>query len=111
MFTPSEYLEEFSYLSDYVREDWLGFSVITGAAAKLLGDEYSVPAERELCLRLIRDLLAEGARAGDFSEALPGNPFVPWELDAAGTLARIRAELEALGKSPDSGDVCWFRTV
>ncbi|MCX4750274.1 hypothetical protein OG455_32980 [Kitasatospora sp. NBC_01287] len=106
-FTTEEYLDELSYLNDYVRDDWLGFSVITGSAAKLLGDEYSRPAERELCLRLIRDLLSEGARAGDLS-ADPDHPFLPWESDAAGSLTRIRAELEALGKSPDSGDVCWF---
>ncbi|MDH6135428.1 hypothetical protein P3T37_004843 [Kitasatospora sp. MAA4] len=70
--------------------------------SELLGDDYSRPAERELCLRLIRDLLSEGAQAGDLS-ADPDHPFVPWESTAAGSLVRIRAKLEALGSRPIPG--------
>jgi hypothetical protein len=107
MFTDDAYAEDLSYLATYVRDDWLGLSVVTGTAAKLLGDDYDPDQERALSLRIIADLLDLGAQVGDLS-ADPERPFVSWESDKEHTLARIDAQWQALGHSPESGDICWI---
>jgi len=105
--TEEEYGEEFSYLADYVHEDWLGFSVITGTVGKLLGKGHTMEERKRLTLRIVGDLLDLGAKAGDLT-ADPEKPFVPWDTDRAATLSRIGSEMESLGHSPESGDICWI---
>jgi hypothetical protein len=57
MYSEEEYREEFSYLAQYVEDDWLGFSVITGVVARLLGRGYDLEQEHELTMRIVRDLI------------------------------------------------------
>jgi hypothetical protein len=109
VYTSEQYQERLDYLTQYAEDDWVGFSPITGAASKLLGSDYSVPAERELTLELIHDMLENGARAGDLT-ADPDHPFVPWDMDNDAALERIRRDMEALGHSPDSGEIGWIAT-
>lgn len=104
-YNDQEYQGELAYLIAYCEDDWLGFSVITGSAATMLGSDYSISAERELCLCLIEDLQAAGAHAGDMTSDRD-HPFAPWPLDKRGSLSRIRHKMEVLGRSPDSGDIC-----
>jgi hypothetical protein len=107
MYSEEEYREEFSYLAQYVEDDWLGFSVITGVVARLLGRGYDLEQEHELTMRIVRDLIRLGAQAGELSED-SGQPFKPWPTDGDATVMRIDAELKELGRSPESGDVCWI---
>jgi hypothetical protein len=102
-----EYREEFSYLAEYADDDWLGFSVITGTAATLLGKGYSLEQEERLVLRIVGDLLDLGAQAGDLSDD-PDGPFKPWHTGKNESLTRIETELKSLGRSPESGDICWI---
>jgi hypothetical protein len=107
MFSEDEYREELSYLAEYVNDDWLGFSVITGTAAALLGTGYNLEQEERLVLRIVGDLLDLGAQAGDLSDD-PEEPFKPWHTDESESLLRIETELKSLGHSPESGDICWI---
>ncbi len=107
MFSEEEYREDFAYLAEYVHDDWLGFSVITGVAGRLLGPGYDLREENELTLRIVRDLLDLGAQAGDLSGD-PDEPFKPWLLAKEASVLQIDSELKKLGKSPESGDICWI---
>ena len=107
MYTEGEYAEELSYLASYARSDYLGMGVIVGSVAHLIRDDWNSLRERELALRLIGDLLDLGASAGDLS-ADPGQTLIPWGLDRLGILARIEEEWHQLGRSPDSGEICWI---
>lgn len=106
----SDYKSELVYLTDYARQDWLGFSVIAGSAAKLLGSQYTPDREREVTLSLIERLLDSGVQAGDLT-ADPDRPFIPWHFDKSDALRRIEREMDKLGRLPDSGDICWFTIV
>ncbi|MBU3866371.1 hypothetical protein KN815_20560 [Streptomyces sp. 4503] len=99
--------EEFRYLLEYARNDWLGFSVISGAVAGELGKGASHTQLIELAVRLIGDLYDRGVRAGDLTSS-DAHPFAPWGTAKGETLDRIRSEMAALPGLPDSGDICWF---
>jgi hypothetical protein len=105
--TDADYAEELSYLSDYVHDDWLGFSVLVGTVGKLLGKGHTREEQTALLLRIVGDLLDEGAEAGDLTDD-PGTPFTAWGTGRDETLARITAAVEELGRLPESGDICWF---
>ncbi|WP_431770966.1 hypothetical protein [Streptomyces cucumeris] len=99
--------EEFRYLLEYARADWLGFSAISGAAASELGKGASQSQLREAALRLIGYLYDQGVRAGDLTSS-DAHPFAPWDATKGETLDRIRSEMAKLPGLPDSGDICWF---
>lgn len=107
MFSEEDYRQEFSYLAEYVEDDWLGFSVITGTVGKLVGEGASVEQQNRLTLRIVGELLDLGAQAGDLSDD-QDQPFKPWSSNKTETLLRIESELESLGHAPDSGDICWI---
>jgi hypothetical protein len=109
VYTAEQHQQELDYLTQYAKDDWVGFSPITAAASALLHGNCSAPAERELTVKLIRDMFETGARAGDIT-ADPDNPFVPWDMDNDAALERIRLEMEALGHSPNSGEIGWIAT-
>ncbi|WP_432010732.1 hypothetical protein [Streptomyces cucumeris] len=102
-----KYGEEFNYLLEYAHEDWVGFSVISGAVAGILGKGAGQPQLREMAIRLIGDLYDRGVRAGDLTSS-DTHPFTPWGATKAETLDRIRSEMAKLPGLPDSGDICWF---
>ena len=105
--THEEYGEELSYLADYVRDDWLGFSVITGIVGKLLGKGSLLEERRRLTLRIVGDLLDLGAEAGDLTDD-PDHPFKAWGTGKAATVSRVESALGELGHLPESGDIGWF---
>lgn len=102
-----KYEDEFKYLLEYAHDDWLGFSVISGAVASILGKGASQSQLRELAVCLIGDLYDRGVRAGDLTSS-DAHPFAPWGTAKGGTLDRIRSEMAKLPGLPDSGDICWF---
>lgn len=106
-FTADEYGSELAYLENYARDDWLGMSPITGSAASLLGRDYSPASERDLAMRIIADLIDRGADAGDITSD-PEKPFVPWGLSRVESLQLIKGKWDAIGKSPESGEICWI---
>jgi hypothetical protein len=58
-------------------------------------------------LAVVRDLLNQGASAGDLT-ASDDKPFEPWPGTVDEVMARIEREITALGRLPESGEVCWF---
>ncbi|MGW5422687.1 hypothetical protein [Streptomyces sp. NPDC003943] len=107
MLNEDAYRSELSYLAQYAHDDWLGFSVVSGSVGSLLGRGASFDEQLTLLLRIVGDLYDADARAGELTES-PEEPFVPWRLEKADTLARIATEVRRLSRLPDSGDVCWF---
>lgn len=105
--TDEQYREELLYLTEYVHDDWLGFSVIVGAVGTLLGKGRLLEERTTLLLRIVGDLLDQGAEAGDLTDD-PGRPFKAWGTGKDETISRIRSAIDELGHLPDSGDICWF---
>lgn len=107
MGTRDDYERELQYLLDYARDDWVGFSVISGTVASLLGKGATRQELVSLALRVIGDLYDRGVRAGDLTSS-EAHPFSPWSTEKQGTLDRVESEMRKLPGLPDSGDVCWF---
>lgn len=105
--TDEEYTEELDYLAEYVHDDWLGFSVVVGTVGKLLGKGRTLEERTGLLVRIVGDLLAQGAEAGDLTDD-PDRPFTAWGTSRDETLSRIKSAIDGLGRLPESGDICWF---
>jgi hypothetical protein len=107
MDTRDDYQQELEYLLEYARQDWLGFSVISGTVGSLLGKGAPWSELRSLTLRIVVDLYRDGARPGALT-ASDSHPIGYWNTDEAGLVRKIDQALEAKGELPDSGDICWF---
>src|SRR4051794_12386007 len=107
MVNQDAYRRELEYLSQYAHDDWLGFSVVSGAVGSLLGRGATFEEQLGLLLRIVADLYDAGARPGNLTQS-EQDPFLPWNSDKSGVLARIAAEVDAHSRLPDSGDICWF---
>ncbi|MFD7262316.1 hypothetical protein [Streptomyces sp. NPDC059874] len=107
MVNQEAYRRELEYLTQYTHDDWVGFSVVSGAVGSLLGRGASFEEQLALLLRIVGDLYDAGARPGELTES-DLDPFLPWKSDKAEALARIEAEVGAHSRLPDSGDICWF---
>ncbi|MFF7649162.1 hypothetical protein ACFZCY_04770 [Streptomyces sp. NPDC007983] len=103
----ADYDAELQYLLQYARDDWVGFSVISGTVASLLGRGASRQELMNMTLRIIGDLYDRGVRAGELT-ASDAHPFSPWPVAKEGALDRIQSEMRKLSTMPDSGDICWF---
>lgn len=106
-FTEQQYQDTLTYLEGYVHDDWLGFSVLVGSAGQLLGPGAGDQDYCDLSLRIVDDLLARGAVAGDLT-ASDSAPFEPWGLDRETTLMRMRHEIATMNHLPESGDIGWL---
>lgn len=104
---PADCDREIGYLLEYARDDWLGFSVISGAVAILLGKGATRQELTSVTLRVVGDLYDRGVRAGDLT-ASEVRPLSPWHADKQETLDRIELAMRKLPGMPDSGDICWF---
>jgi len=86
-------------------EDWVDLAF----ARQYVSDEIGAvpPTElREQTVEVVTQLLDAGLFvAGDLVES----GFVPWPLDVAGTVARIRAEWDDPEVTLHSGDICWLQ--
>lgn len=107
MDTSGDYDTEIRYLLGYARDDWLGFSVISGAVASLLGKGATRQELTSMTLRIVSDLYDGGVRAGDLS-ASEAHPFSPWGAEKQEILERVESDMRKLSGMPDSGDICWF---
>src|SRR5947208_4142129 len=65
---------------------------------------------RRQVLDLIRQLLASGKVRAGFP-APDGRGFREWSLPPDQLIARIQAEWNALGRTPDIGDIVYFTTI
>jgi hypothetical protein len=104
----TEYRDSLEYLIDYAREDWVGFSVITGDVADLAGSGTSLEERLPFFRKLVSDLLDAGAKIGDFADT-EGAPFVAWPGTKEENLDRMEEEIRKLGGAmPQSNDVGWI---
>ncbi|MGV9673368.1 hypothetical protein ACWDPV_22725 [Gordonia sp. NPDC003504] len=100
------YERELTYLVDYARTDWLGFSAIVGSAA-VLSRRDGTRGQQEFMFDLVGDLLDRGVSAGDLTSS-DAVPFRAWAGRTHDVMLRIRQAVDSLGHLPDTGDVCWF---
>jgi hypothetical protein len=99
--------ENLEFLDDYASDDWLGFSGVTGMVVAARRSGKPDDLFRDIVLAVVRELLARGVRAGDLTGT--GQPVVvPWPGAVDEVMSRIEREITALGRLPDSGEVCWF---
>ena len=84
---------------------------------RICGEEYywsTIPDNlRQNAMNIIRDLLNDNLiQAGNFEkEELGVYKFVPILLPADEIIKFIEQEWNSLGKTPNMGDVCWFRAT
>lgn len=84
---------------------------------RICGDEYyfgTIPDWlRQKAMSIIHDLLSDGLiEAGNFEGEVSGKyKFVPMLLPADEITKFIEQESNDLGKTPNMGDVCWFRAT
>jgi hypothetical protein len=103
----AKYQDSFDYILDYAREDWVGFSVITGHVASLLDEHASLEELIPFFRKLVSDLLDAGAKIGDFADT-EGAPFVAWPGTKEENLDKMETEIRKLGVMPQSADVGWI---
>lgn len=102
----ARYKRELSYLIDYARTDWLGFSPIVGSAATLSRRD-GTRSQQDFMFELIGDLLERGVRAGDRTSS-DEIRFEPWTGTEHAVMQHIRRSVASIGHLPDSGEVSWF---
>lgn len=95
-------------------DDDIGLWLIIKRVAK---DDYiidSVPEwGRQKTLEVLRDLLQNGLiGAGNFqAKDSGGYEFQPLKLSTDEVINYIEREWDELGKTPNIGDICWFRAT
>ncbi|MEV4144325.1 hypothetical protein AB0J40_11685 [Amycolatopsis sp. NPDC049691] len=102
----SSYQEDLDYLLDYAREDWVGLSPVGAVAGALAGKGATFDQLTSALLAVIGDLSDRGAVPGDLVDQDPG--FRPWPGTRDEHLRRIAAEVAALGRLPETGEVAWI---
>ena len=98
--------EDFDYILQYAKDDWVGLSVLVAEAGHVLGKGATNEQILEVMLSAISDLIDCGAVPGDLSEESPG--FVAWAGSKEERISRIRNEVHRLGRLPYTGEVCWL---
>ncbi|WP_046470118.1 apurinic/apyrimidinic endonuclease family protein [Allosalinactinospora lopnorensis] len=99
------YKEEYRYLLEYARVDWVIFYVVHGQAVAAAGKCASEEQQTNVMISLISDLYDAGVRSIDL---LPTDhpPYAVWNLNKEDTLQRIRQEFEDLEEECDMVDIC-----
>lgn len=87
-------------------EDFLGFWLVLAFVQDDLGLR-EAPADRELTLEIVRDLLTDGLLVAGFPID-EGPEFDAWDLPADQAMARIEEAWSRLDHEPFTGDVAWF---
>lgn len=94
------------YLTGYARADWVGLSPVGAVAGAVAGKGATFGRLTSAMLVVIGDLYDRGAVPGDLVEPPPG--FKPWSGTKEEHLRRIDAEIKALGRLPETGEVTWI---
>lgn len=102
----SNYQDELEYLLDYAREDWVGLTPIEGASVELAPSGASLDESLAAMIKVIGDLIDQGAVPGDLTAGDPG--FEAWPGTKQERLDRISSEIRKLGRIPVSGEICWI---
>ncbi|HLH11862.1 MAG TPA: hypothetical protein VKV77_08290 [Methylovirgula sp.] len=91
---------------EHVQVDYVGLWMIA-ATVRDTFELHDNRAVRDKTLEVVKGLLEQGLRPGDY---LGGTDFTPWkEKDPAAILARIEREWNPANGDPDLGDSsCWF---
>ena len=87
-------------------EDFLGFWLVLAFVRDDLGIK-DKPADRELTLEIVRELLTEGLLAPGFPID-QGPEFDAWDLPVDEAMARFEASWDDLDEDPFAGDIVWF---
>jgi hypothetical protein len=102
----TSYDEHLEYLLNYAEEDWVGLSVVNGVVGAVAGKGATLDAMKAVMITVIGDLIDRGAVPGNLTERDPG--FEPWPGTKEQRLDRIAAKIEALGRLPETGEICWI---
>lgn len=102
----NEYAERLESLIGLAEDDWTGLDALVSTAGRILGPEASLEQLTAMMVTLLGDLIDRGAVPGDLTADDPG--FRPWPGSKEQLLDRFRAEVDALGREPVTGEVCWI---
>jgi len=91
-----------SELRQECSEDYVGVWQIT----RMLRDEGHTPVEMpDRVVEVVAALLSDGrVDIGQFED----EAFTAWQGDVGAKVSRLKAELQALGREPDIGEVAWL---
>jgi hypothetical protein len=98
--------DDLDYLLDYAREDWVGMSAVSAVVGAAATKGATFDELISAMLTVVGELTDCGAVPGDLLEQEPG--FRPWPGTKEAHLRRIEAEIKALGRLPESGEVAWI---
>jgi hypothetical protein len=102
----SSYQDDMDYLLDYAREDWVGMSPVSAVVGAAAGKGATFDELMSTMLAVVGELLECGAVPGDLVDQ--DQSFKPWPGAKEEHLRRIEAEITALGRLPESGEVAWI---
>lgn len=104
----SSYEQVLSDLIGYARDDWLGVEVITSAVRECFDHRPSFAEARPLAVRAVRDLVREGAVAGDLVTADGSWRFEPWPVPPDQAIEWIAQSLDGRDSYPEPGAIGWL---
>ena len=102
------YQEIITEVLEHGRDDWVDFAEVIWIVLSHTKSQDRV-ASLPLCLEVIREMLDDDLIvAGDLVNQGGGIVFSEWPGNSDTTMDRIKRELNALGRNPGVGDVCWL---
>lgn len=106
MVDKNTYQDNLQYLVEYAEDDWVPMSTISTTAASHAGQGATFEQRTTALLTIIADLIDRGAVPGDLLAGDPG--FRAWPGSKQQLLDRFHSEVQALGRLPAGGEVCWI---
>lgn len=102
----SAYQEDLQYIFEYAEDDWVPMTVVSTAAEDVAGVDATFEQLTNALVTVVGDLIDRGAVPGDLLAEDPD--FQAWPGSKDQMLARLRAEVQALARLPEGGEVCWI---